>query len=172
MKFSVEIVGRGATLEQIRKLYFSQAFADEVARATNLRARKQTEHVVEPDGRERTRTHVVPQLSLPGPIEKLLAGNVVSYDEVVEYDPKTERARFSIRSLAGKTVQVNGEVRFLEGAGEVRIRFDGEARIHVFGLGGMLERYLVSEVTARYAQAQAVLQAFVDRERSPAPGSS
>jgi hypothetical protein len=162
MKFSVEIVGRGATLEQIRKIYFSQAFDDEVAKAADLVERKQREHGTRPDGTERTRTRVVPRVALPAAIQKLLSGRIVSYDEVVEYDPAARCARFSIRSLAGKTVQVNGEIRFIEELGNVRLRFDGEARVHVFGVGGMLERYIVGEVTARYGRAQHVLQSFID----------
>jgi hypothetical protein len=163
MKFSVEIVGRGASLEQIREIYFSQEFDDEVAVAANLLERKRRDLRVEPDGTEKVRTRVVPHLSLPRAIEKLLNGRVVSYDEVVEYDPKAQRARFSIRSFAGKTVQVSGEIRFIEESTHVRLRFEGEARVHVFGLGGMLERYLVSEVTQRYGRAQDVLQSFIDR---------
>jgi hypothetical protein len=162
MKFSVEILGRGTTLEQIRKIYFSQAFDDAVAKAADLIERKQREHSLQPDGTEKTRTRVVPRVALPAAIQKLLNGRVVSYDEVVEFDPATQRARFSIRSLAGKTVQVNGEIRFIEELGNVRLRFDGEARIHVFGVGGMLERYIVGEVTSRYSRAQRVLQSFID----------
>lgn len=167
MKFSVEIVGRGANLEQVRSIYFSQSFDDEVAKAANLLERKQREHVVRPDGTERTRTHVVPRLALPAAIQKLLRGQVVSYDEVVDYDPQLQRARFSIRSLAGKAVQVNGEIHFIEEPAGVRLRFDGEARIHLFGVGGMLERYLVGEVTARYSRAQHVLQSFIDAQLTP-----
>jgi hypothetical protein len=163
MKFSVEIVGRGASLERIRTIYFSQEFDDAVAQAANLVERRQIEHEQEPSGVERTRTHVVPRIGLPGPVQKLLRGQVISYDEVLIYDPTQKAASFSIRSLAGKTVQVNGQVRFLEEPSAVRLRFEGEARIHVFGLGGMLERLLVREVTERYAQAQSVLQAFIDR---------
>ncbi|HEX2678800.1 MAG TPA: DUF2505 domain-containing protein [Polyangiales bacterium] len=162
MKFSVEIVGRGAGLERIREIYFSQAFGDAVAKAANLVERKQVEHAQEPGGKERTRTHVVPSVGLPAPVQKLLKGHVISYDEIVIYDPASQSADFSIRSLAGKTVQVNGTIRFLEEPAAVRLRFEGEARIHVFGLGGMLERFLVREVTERYAAAQAVLQRFID----------
>jgi len=163
MKFSVEIVGRGSSLERIRGVYFSQEFNDEIAKAANLLERKQIEHTQEPGGVERTRTRVVPSVGLPGPVQKLLKGQAISYDEIVVYDPASQTASFSIRSLAGKTVQVNGQIRFIEEASAVRLRFEGEARIHVFGLGGMLERFLVHEVTQRYARAEQVLQAFIER---------
>lgn len=162
MDFSVEIIARGANLQRVREIYFSQDFGDAVAAATGLVERKQQEHRVQPNGTERTRTRVVPQLTLPGGVRKLLQGQVVRYDEVVEYDPRTQQASFSIRSVAGRTVQVNGTIHFLEEGDDVRLRFDGYAQIKVFGVGRMLERYLIGEVTTRYGQAQAVLQRFVD----------
>jgi hypothetical protein len=163
MKFSVEIVGKGATLERVRALYFTQAFDDAVARAANLVERKQVEHLVQPDGHERTRTRVVPNVGLPSTVQALLKGQAISYDEIVVYDPSTQRASFSIRSVAGKTVQVNGEIHFIEEPSGVRLHFSGEARIKIFGLGAMLERFLVKEVTERYARVQQVLQSFIDQ---------
>lgn len=50
----------------------------------------------------------------------------------------------------------------------MRLRFEGDARFHVFGLGGMLERYLVGDVATRYARAQDLLQRFIDA--SPTSG--
>ena len=168
MKFSVEIAGCGADLERVREIYFSEAFGDAVAQAAGLLERKQSEHAVLQGGIERTRTRVVPRLALPSSVQKLLRGQVVRYDEVVEYDPSTRQARFSIRSLAGKRVQVNGTIHFLQDGSGVRLRFDGEAKIAVFGLGTMLERYLVGEVTTRYARAQDVLQRFIDEDPAAA----
>ena len=71
MKFSVEVVGRGASLEQVRAIYFSQAFDDAVAQAANLISRTQIEHTARPDGTEKTRTRVVPRLALPAAIRKM-----------------------------------------------------------------------------------------------------
>jgi hypothetical protein len=163
MKFSVEITGRGADLERVSAIYLSPEFGEAIAKAANLVERRQIRHERLPDGTEHTRTHVVPNVGLPAPVVKLLEGKVIAYDELVTYDPKTQTADFSIRSLAGKAVQVNGKVRFLADDKVVRLRFEGDARIHIFGLGGMLERFLVKEVTERYAQAEKVLQSFIDR---------
>ncbi len=162
MKFSVEILAQRADLARIREIYFSQTFNTALAEATGLLERTQIEHVTEPGGRTRTRTRVVPDVGLPAPVQKLLRGQTVRYDEISVYDPATHRSSFSIRSIAGKTVRVDGELRFIEQPGGVRITFEGEARIAVFGLGGMLERFLVSEVMNRYRGAERVLQEFVD----------
>jgi len=164
-RFSVEITGRGATLDGVRDIYFSPDFDTAIAKATDLLERKQRTRVQQPDGREEIRTTVVPNVALPRPVGKLLQGRAIRYDEVVLYDPAVRSADFSIRSLAGRSVQVNGTVRFMQEGSDVRLRFDGEARIGLFGLGGMLERYLVSEVTSRYARAEAVLQRFIDASK-------
>jgi len=162
MHFTVELFAKGATFERVRDLYFSPAFDDAVAQAANLVERKQRERTVNPDGTERMRIRIVPRVALPAPILKLLKGQTIHYDEITVFDPKARRATLSIRSIAGRSVQVNGEVDFIEEPAGVRLRFSGDALVKIFGLGSMIERYLVSEVKTRYSQVEPVLQRFVD----------
>ncbi len=162
MQFSVELFAKGATFERVSELYFSPAFNDAVAQAANLVERAQRERTVNPDGTERTRMRIVPRVALPAPILKLLKGQTIHYDEITIFDPKARRATLTIRSFAGRTVQVNGNIDFIEEPAGVRLRFAGEALVKVFGLGSMLERYLVSEVKARYSHVEPVLQRFID----------
>lgn len=162
MQFSVELFAKGATFDRVRDLYFSPEFDDAVAKAANLVERRQTERAVSPDGTERTRIRIVPRIALPAPILKLLKGQTIHYDEITVFDPKARRATLSIRSIAGRTVQVNGVIDFIEEPAGVRLRFAGDAHVKIFGLGSMIERYLVSEVKARYSQVEPVLQRFID----------
>jgi hypothetical protein len=90
-------------------------------------------------------------------------GRTIYYDEITLFDPKARRATLSIRSFAGRAVQVNGTVDFIEEPTGVRLRFAGEARVDIFALGPMIERYLVSEVKARYAKVEPVSQRFLDQ---------
>jgi hypothetical protein len=166
MKFNVELFAKGGTFERVQALYFSPDFDAAVAEAANLVERKQSERTVNPDGTERMRTRIVPRISLPGPMLKLVNGRTIYYDEITLFDAKARRATLSIRSFAGRAVQVNGTVDFIEEPGGVRLCFAGEARVDIFALGPMIERYLVSEVKARYAKVEPVLQRFLD---SPAP---
>ena len=162
MKFDVELFAKGATFERVSELYFSPAFNDAVAQAANLVERKQRERAVSPDGTERMRIRIVPRVNLPSPILKLVGDRTVHYDEITVFDPKARRATLSIRSFAGRKVQVNGAVDFIEEPAGVRLRFSGEAKVDVFAIGSMIERYMVSEVKARYAKVEPVLQRFVD----------
>lgn len=169
MHFNVELFAKNATFDRVRELYFSPAFDDAVAQAANLLERKQRERTVNPDGTERMRIRIVPRVALPSAIQKLLKGQAIHYDEITVFDPKARRATLSIRSIAGRSVQVNGTVDFIEERGGVRLRFDGDAQVKIFGVGSMIERYLVSEVKARYGAVEPVLQRFVDAGAGPAP---
>jgi hypothetical protein len=167
MRFAVEIVARGTDYPRLWRIYHSEEFNRAVASGTKLRERALRERVTLPDGRERRRVHVVPDLHVPASILRLLKGQVVAYDEITVFDPLSRRGSLAIESRAGETVRVTGEIAFVEEPGCVRVCFRGEARVHLFGVGSLVERFLVGEVKARYAVAQRILQCFVDEEGDP-----
>jgi hypothetical protein len=165
MQFVVEIVVRGIDYPSFRRVYYSEEFNEEVAQAVKLKERSQLEHVVQPDGKERRRVRVLPNISLPAAVQKILNGEPISYEEITVFDPTTRSATFMIESNAGEVVQVTGNARFFEENGGVRLRFEGDAKVKVFGIGGMAERYIVGEVRSRYEVVARLMQKFVDDGR-------
>jgi hypothetical protein len=165
MKFAVEIVARGIDYPSFRRVYYSEEFNQSVAAAAKLKERFQKEHVVLPDGKERRLVHIVPRAQIPAPVAKILNGQTISYEETTVFDPTTRSATFSITSVAGDTVQVGGIAQFIEEPGGVRVRFEGEAKVKVFGIGGIAERYIVNEVKERYEIIQRMMQEFIDQGR-------
>jgi hypothetical protein len=168
MKFAVEIVVRGIDYPSFRRIYYSEEFNRDVAEAVKLQERTQVEHVTLPDGRERRRVHIVPRATLPAPFLKLLNGQQITYDETTIFNPATRSATFSVESPAGETIAVTGVAQFIEEAGAVRLQFDGEAKVKVFGVGGLIERYIIGEVKSRYEHIERLLQKFVDEGRDKA----
>jgi hypothetical protein len=166
MKFAVEIVARGIDYPRFRQVYYSEEFNRDVAQAVKLKERSQQEYVKLPDGKERRRVLVVPRVSLPSSFQKLLNGRPLSYEETTVFDPATRSATFAVESAAGERVQVTGLAQFIEEPGGMRVRFDGEARVNVFGLGALAERYIVGEVKGRYDVIQRLLQQFIDEGRA------
>ena len=162
MKFTVNIRARGVDYARFREIYFSESFNREIVRAVGLQKRATTEHHIARDGKERMRVRVVPRLALPAVIGNLVAGHVVSYDEVTVFDPATRQAALSIETAAGEIVQVRGRAALLEGPGGVELRFAGEANVHFLGLGRLIERFLVGEVTRRYRLVEQALQRHID----------
>ena|ERR1700722_2347296 len=165
MQFVVEIVVRGIDYPSFRRVYYSEEFNSDVAQAVKLKERSQLEHVALPDGKERRRVRVVPRVSLPAAVQKLLNDETISYEEITIFDPATRSATFEVESSAGDKVQVTGVARFFEENGGVRLRFEGEAKVKVFGVGGFAERYIVGEVRSRYEVVARLMQKFVDDGR-------
>jgi hypothetical protein len=163
MKFAIEIAARGIDFPSFRRVYYSEEFNQEVAEAVKLKERSQQEFVVLPDGKERRRVHVVPRVNLPSAVQKLLNDQPISYDEITVFDPATRSTTFEVESIAADKISVTGLVRFLEEGGNVKVTFDGEAKVKIFGLGTVIERYIVGEVKSRYEHVQRLLQAFIDQ---------
>jgi hypothetical protein len=165
MQFVVEIVVKGIDYPTFRRVYYSEEFNKDVAQAAKLKERGQLEHTVLHDGKERRRVRVVPRVQVPAAVTKILNGQEIAYEEITVFDPATRSATFEILSPAMEKVNVTGVARFLEESGGVRLRFEGEATVKVFGIGGIAERYIVSEVRSRYDVIARLLQKFVDDGR-------
>ncbi len=165
MKFAVDIVTRGVDYPRFRRVYHSEEFNGEVAVAAKLKERTLLEHVKLPDGTERRRVHLVPHISLPAAIQKLFQDQPFSYDEVTVFNPQTRSATFAIETPAGETIQVTGEAHFIEEGGGVRLHFDGDARVKIFGVGMLVEKFLIGEVKGRYELVQRMMQSFIDAGR-------
>lgn len=169
MNFTVSMTTRGVDVARYQQVFFSEDFNREVVAAVNLKQRVIREQLTQADGAQYTRVRVVPKVALPSPITKLVEGHEIFYDEIMVFDPASRSARFAIESLAGDRVQVTGIVRFIEETDHVACHFEGEARVNVFAIGGLIERFIVSDVRKRYALVERALQRFVDEARDAAP---
>ena len=165
VKLEVTIRTRGVSFERCRTAYFSEAFNQEVMPVTGLSAREVVESSTLPGEREYRRVRMVPKVHLPRPVLRLLEGHEIAYYEVTTYDPAAQTAELHIESEAGEVVQVAGVVSFTESGAEVVTRFRGEAKVAVFGVGRLIEKLIVSEVTKRYARVEQLLQEYLDAGR-------
>lgn len=143
--------------------YFSEDFNQAVARHVGLRERTLVEQQTLATGRVRRRVRMIPEIALPAPIQRLLGDKPISYDEVSEYDPSAYLLRYHIESAAQDRVRVEGEIRFIEENDGVRRIIDGEAAVQVFGLGGMIERLIESEVRKGYERIGAFMQRWLEQ---------
>jgi len=165
MNFAVEIVTRGVDYTRFRRVYNSEEFNREVATAAKLKERTLIEHTRLADGKERKRVRIVPSISLPATIQKLFPDGQFSYEEVTVFDTQSRSATYAIETAAADKINVNGLATYIEENGGVRLHFEGEANVKIFGVGSFIERYLIGEVKSRYELVQRLLQAFVDEGR-------
>ena len=169
MKFTIEMFARRVDFERVIAVYFSEAFNRAVIPEANLRDRNLLEERVLDDGREYRKVRYAPRVDLPGAIRKLAGGEgleqLIEYNEITVFDRAARTATLEIESIAGDTIQVSGLVRFMEEGDGVRMKFEGEARVKVFGIGKVAEHFIVSEVKKRYALVERFLQTYLDEGR-------
>jgi hypothetical protein len=111
---------------------------------------------------------VVPRLGdMPGPMKKVLGDNLKYREEGVFN--KAER-RYSLRiipsTLADKT-QVTG-IMHTEPIDDKSCRrvFEVTVAVKIFGLGGMMEKHLIGDITKSYAVGAKFTNAFLAETRS------
>jgi hypothetical protein len=166
MKFQIDMHVQRVEYPRLRTAFFSEAFNRELLEAVDLKERKILEHVTQPDGTERMRVRIVPNVHLPSSLKKLIGDHAVQYEELTTFDPQARCAHVTVHSLADAVLKVRADARFVdEPGGAVGLRVQGEVKASLFGLGGFIERHVASEVTARYAKVERALQRFVDEHR-------
>jgi hypothetical protein len=168
VKLAMEMRTENVDFARYHAVYFSEEFNLLAMGAAKLKRREMRRQETLPDGRESRSVRMVPDVALPGVIAKLTAGRDIEYRENTVFDPKTRTARIDIKSIAGDLVKVGGDVRFVEERGGITLHFDGEVRIRVFGIGGLIEKFIVAQVRERYAAVSKVLQQYLDDDRRAA----
>ncbi len=162
MRFRVEHVFRGIELAQYEKLYFHEPFNVELCEATRL---ERTLVKFQKKGKKLERVvKVAPDREIPAPVAKVLGTSKLEYSEHVTYDFgsyvvhwRTEPAVLRDRILS------SGTFTFQARPGGVARIVDGTIEVKIFGLGGLVERFIVADVEKSYARAAEFTQKWIDR---------
>jgi hypothetical protein len=99
---------------------------------------------------------VQPEREIPAPVAKLLGGRRLAYTEELEYDIGHYHGTWRIvpAVLADKIV-IGGTLDFEAVPGGVRRVLAGVIDVTLFGLGGLVEKVVVSNVEKSYGDAAA-----------------
>lgn len=162
MKYTIDQTFRCESLTFFREVYFSEAFNQAVARDLGLKERTLLEERVGDDGRRKRRVRMVPAVQLPAAIQALIGDHELSYDEVSVYDPANDEVEYFIDSAARERLTVRGNIRFSAAPRGVRRVIEGEVSAKVFGLGGVIERLVQSEVEKSYERIARFMQRYLD----------
>lgn len=163
MKAVIETLTRGADCARFRHIFYnSEAFNQELIATAHLKERVVREHVQLPDGKERSRLYIVPRVDLPAVIEKVVAGYAVAYEEVSLFDPGTRTANVAIHTPASELLHVSAVTRWLDEPQGVRMQIELDVHVKLFGVAGIIERFMISETRKRYEILERAMQKFVD----------
>ena len=155
MKLLVEHTFHGISLPEYETIYFDDAFNVAQCEAVKLerivlRYDRTAEKVLRS-------VKCIPARELPGPVAKLIKDNKFSYVEELEYEVGKYRGRWrTIPNVATEKVDAAGTVEFAEApGGGVRRTIRGEIKVAIFGVGGIVEKFVVNEVQRSYEDAAA-----------------
>ena len=166
MHFTLEHTFSGITLAEYETLYFDEAFSEEMCAAvkvgrTLLRLDRQpgllTRHV-----------RCEPIRDLPGPVSALLGGRRFAYVEELEFDLGKGEGRWRvIPNVASEKVDAGGTLHFeaVPGGGGVKRIVRGEIAFSLFGVGRIVERFVVAEVEKSYEDASRFTRAYLERTK-------
>jgi hypothetical protein len=152
MKFSAQNLIENVSLADYEVLYFDEAFGQalcrEVKLARHLVSREQVGQCL------KRAVRVGPEREIPAPVAKILGASRIEYTEHIEYTVGAFAGRWhTVSSLLTDKVHSSGTFKFLAQGRDVMRVVDGDISVKVFGLGGLIERYIAADVERSYAQA-------------------
>lgn len=164
MKFACEHRFDGISLADYEKLYFDEGFNAALCQAVGLQ-RTPLKFEDQPE-RVHREVKVAPDRQIPGPVAKVLGGARIEYTEIVDYSKPSHRGTWkTVSSLLTDKVDAKGNLTFrAEGSGVVRV-VDGEIKVGIFGLGGVVEKFIVEDVEKSYERAAEFTRKWIAEHR-------
>lgn len=161
MKFKADHLIEGIAVEDYGRMYFEDTFNDAMCVAVKLVrtpvkmervGSKVVRHVfVEPQGRE-----------IPAPVAKVLGHSHFSYVEELEFDFSVNAGVWrTIPTILPDKVATSGTLQFVGEAGGTRRIVNGEIVVSIFGIGGIIERFICGDAEKSYADAAAFTRLWV-----------
>jgi hypothetical protein len=164
MKFKAEHTFRGIDLPTYEKLYFDEPFNMALCKATGL---DRSLEKLDTQGQNVVRAvKVSPQREIPAPVAKALGGAKLEYVEHMDYERGKYLGRWRTEPFVLKDkILSSGTVQFSAVPGGVRRTVEGDVTVKIFGLGGIIERFVVSDVEKSYAKAAEFTQSWIDAKK-------
>jgi hypothetical protein len=160
MKFRIEHVFAGIDLASYEQLYFDEPFNIGMCQATKL-----GRDVVKRDSTAKHLSRVVrvtPERDIPAPVAKVLGGSRIEYVENIEYDWGSNRGTWRTdSSILSDKIACGGTLGFEARSNGVLRWLEGEIKVKIFGIGGIVERFVVADIEKSYEQATAFMRKWI-----------
>ena len=166
MQFQVEHRFSGIALADYEALYFDETFNEALCRTVKL-ARELIKH--ERQGQRLHRqVRVSPDRELPAPAAKVIGSAKIVYTEHCDYQFGSYRGTWkTISGIMTDKITSAGTFSFRAEGNAVVRRVDGEVKVGIFGVGGLVERGIIADVEKSYAQAAEFTQRWINNGGKP-----
>lgn len=162
MNFNVEHVFRGITRAEYENLYFDEAFNIALCKAVNLA--RSVVSIQRDDQRIDRRVLVGPDREVPKAIQKVLSTDRIEYEEHIRYAFGEFSGTWETTpNIMPSKVTSKGGFQFKEeGPEAVRRVVTGEISVKIFGVGGVIEKFILEDVKKSYNDAAKFTQEWID----------
>lgn len=162
MRFDIEHTITGITVADFERLYFDEPF--NMALCDHLKLTRRLIRRDEQDGHIYREVAIVPAREVPAPVAKIVGPDALHYTETLDYRLGTGAGTWSTTpgAMPGK-ITSDGRLHIEDAAGSVCRRVEGHVTVRLFGVGKMIERFIVADVERGYAEAAAFMQQWLAR---------
>lgn len=161
MSFNIEHVFRGITQQEYETLYFDEDFNIALCKAVNLA--RTVVSIERDDAQIDRRVMVGPDREVPKAIQKVLKADRIEYEEHVRYKFGSYVGTWETTpNILPSKVISKGGFQFKDSPGGVIRVVSGEVTVKIFGVGGVIERFIMEDVKKSYDDAAKFTQQWVD----------
>jgi len=166
MKFRVEHTFRGIGLADYEALYFDEAFNTALCKSVKL-ARTLEKRELK-DGRLQRVVRIAADRELPATVAKVIGASRIEYAEHLDYRMGSYHGLWkTISSVLTEKVDSHGTFGFATTRDGVMRVVEGEVNVKIFGIGGVIERFIVADVERSYDDAAHYTQKWLDSGGKP-----
>ena len=166
MKFRVEHTFKDIGLTEYEQLYFDEPFGIALCKAVKL-IRTLEKRELKGDKLVRV-VRVGPDREIPPTVAKILGASRIEYTEHIDYKMGSFHGTWkTISSIFTDKVDAHGTFGFAEDDDGVSRVVEGEVNVKVFGVGGVIERFVVADVERSYKDAAQFTQKWIDSGGKP-----
>ena len=163
MKFRVDHLIRGIDLPQYETLYLDEPFNEALCAAVNLG--RTLVHFDRQNNKLERQVRVCANREIPGPVAKVLGTNKIEYTEHLSYVFGSFRGIWhTVPGLLADKLESHGSFGFIPHKEGVVRWVEGEVKVHLFGLGGVVERFVLADIEKSYQQAADFTQRWIDNK--------
>ncbi len=160
MQFQVEHRFNGITLADYEKLYFDEAFNG--ALCSSVKLERELLKMDQQGSKLHRQVRVCPDRELPAPAAKVIGSSKIIYTEHCDYTFGTYRGTWkTLSGILPDKISSNGTFSFRQDGNAVVRRVDGDVKVNIFGIGGIVERGIIADVEKSYAQAAEFTQRWI-----------
>ncbi|HET6346828.1 MAG TPA: DUF2505 domain-containing protein [Myxococcota bacterium] len=152
MRFRVEHTFSGISLQAYETLFFDEPFNIALCQAVKL-ARTLESRTLD-SGRLRRATRIGPEREIPAPVPKVLGTTKFEYTEHIDYTMGSFKGTWkTVPAMMADKVESAGTFSFVARGNDVTRIVEGDVKVKIFGLGAVIERFVVADVERSYDAA-------------------